>query len=846
MVEQKEFSVSGKNNANISRGNVKELRKDYFIDILHIFVLFAFAFTQPLFELLSRNIEFFVARQSEPVDIFSFILILCVLLPLPVVVIEVIAGLFGQRVRKSIHGFMVAILLAIIALAVLKKLLDLPGITLIAGAAILGITGSVVYLRFRPVRMFFTCLSPALLIFPCIFLWNSSVSKVLFPEKDPSSFSINIDNPPSLIMIIFDEFPVISLMNEKCKIDPVLYPNFAALSQDAYWFRNATSVGGSTLQIVPGILSGLYPDKSRMPTAADYPDNVFTLLGGSYDMKIFETHTMLCPETLCGNKKRHQPLAQRMCSMLSDLSAVYLHMVLPSDLTSGLPIVTQNWKHFWGDNKGNKNDVSDDEGLAHKHKDRALLFAEFVESITISDKPTFYFLHIVLPHVPWEYLPSGKRYTKVGIPGLNIKKELWGDNEWLVIQGYQRHLLQVGFVDKLVGDLLDRLKVLNLYDRSLIVITADHGVNFWPNKSRRCPLWKIDPMCSLGVPLFIKTPTQHEGIISDHNVKTIDILPTIADILDIRLLGPVDGHSALNSSLLGETGLAAKYETLERKFSLFGSGSKPDGLFKIGPNHELTKLVGQHISNFNVINNDSIVINIQESLAYNFVDSKAMFVPTCIRGDIYSNKSINMPFNLAVAINGVIQAVTQSFDSEGKTAKFIAMVPESSLKGGKNDVEVFIAYNNSNGQFDLIHGKDQNQISYSLSLSDKILIRNSDSLYVKIIQGALSGSLDLAVSRDGHVLFAGWAADIKKSRLPDAIVAFINGEFFFSGKTGVNRPDVAKYYNDPDLQKAGFEFVVPFSIFKDKDNPEVRFFAIKGGVASELYYPKGYKWGKKS
>lgn len=838
MVEQKELSVNGKNNVNISRGYVKERRKDYFIDILHIFVLFAFAFTQPLFELLSRNIEFFVARQSEPVDIFSFILILCVLLPLPVVVIEVIAGLFGQRVRKSIHGFMVAILLAIIALAVLKKLLDLPGITLIAGAAILGITGSVVYLRFRPVRMFFTCLSPALLIFPCIFLWNSSVSNVLFPEKDPSSFSINIDNPPPLIMIIFDEFPVISLMNEKCKIDPVLYPNFAALSQDAYWFRNTHTVSGSTMQAVPAILSGLCPDKSRiLPMAAYYRQSLFTLLGNSYEMRVIEPYTMICPEMLCGCKKDLQPFVQRMQSMLLDLSFVYLHMILPSKFTTNLPIITQDWKSFWVETKGGE----------VLENDRAAEFREFINSITMSDKPVLYFLHSVIPHLPWEYLPSGKRYNMRGTPGLDIKKEQWGNNEWLVVQGYQRHLLQVGFADKLIGDLFARLKSLNLYDQSLIVITADHGANFWPNKSRRGKL-KQHPMGILGIPLFIKAPNQKEGIISDRKASSIDILPTIADILKVSLPLPVDGHSLIDfsSSVKKDNCAVNECSILKQKLYIFGPGGNPDNLFKIGPNHELTKLVGQHISNFNVINNDSIVINIQESLAYNFVDSKAMFVPTCIRGDICSNKSINMPFNLAVAINGVIQAVTQSFDNEGKTAKFIAMVPESSLKGGKNDVEVFIAYNNSNGQFDLIHGKDQNQISYTLSLSDKILIRNSDSLYVKIIQGALGGSLDLAVFRDGHVLFAGWAADIKKSRLPDTIVAFINGEFFFSGKTGVDRPDVAKYYNDPDLQKAGFEFVVPFSIFKDKDNPEVRFFAIKGGVASELNYPKGYKWGKKS
>ena len=49
------------------------------------------------------------------------------------------------------------------------------------------------------------------------------------------------------------------------------------------------------------------------------------------------------------------------------------------------------------------------------------------------------------------------------------------ENPWLPIQGYQRYLLQLGFVDQLIGRLMDRLREEHLYDRSLIVVTADHG-----------------------------------------------------------------------------------------------------------------------------------------------------------------------------------------------------------------------------------------------------------------------------------------------------------------------------------------------------------------------------------
>ncbi len=44
-------------------------------------------------------------------------------------------------------------------------------------------------------------------------------------------------------------------------------------------------------------------------------------------------------------------------------------------------------------------------------------------------------------------------------------------------------------------------------------------------------------------PLLIKRPFQHTGRISDRHVRTMDILPTIADVLGIRMPWRVDGVS---------------------------------------------------------------------------------------------------------------------------------------------------------------------------------------------------------------------------------------------------------------------------------------------------------------
>ena len=540
-----------KPDSNITQDKPVNKKSDFLIDALHIFVLFGFALAQPLFDLMSQYAAFFVARKSEPIDIILLIFILCLVLPGIGVLFELLATVFGRRFRKAFHWFMVATLSVVIVLQVLNKIFEFPGILLIIMASVLGVAATIAYVRLRPARIFLTVLSPAILIFPGLFLFNSPVQRVVFPEKDPSAIEIKIDRPAPIIMVVFDEFPVTSLMDEDGKIDPIRYPNFASLARDAYWFRNTKAVYATTLHEVPAILSGSYPGPSRMPTAAEYPHTLFTLLGSSYEMNVFETHTTLCPEKICGDAQRAKGLSQRMASMLTDVSIVYLHLILPGNFAAKLPNVNRVWKDFLGEpTKASPVKKLDTDVKAPKkpsYKDRPGLFMEFVKSIKTSDKPTLNFIHIVLPHIPWSYLPSGKTYGKTRIPGLNLKMntDTWGDDEWLVIQGYQRHLLQVGLVDSLLGRLLSRLKALDLYDRSLIVIAADHGCNFMAGKSRRGVL-EENPRGVLGIPLLIKAPYQRKGVISDHKGRTIDILPTMADILGISIPWPVDGLSLIN------------------------------------------------------------------------------------------------------------------------------------------------------------------------------------------------------------------------------------------------------------------------------------------------------------
>ena len=56
----------------------------------------------------------------------------------------------------------------------------------------------------------------------------------------------------------------------------------------------------------------------------------------------------------------------------------------------------------------------------------------------------------MLPHSPWRYLPSGRRYSVRAAPAWG-SDEVWTDNQAAVDQSWQRHLLQLGYADRVLG-----------------------------------------------------------------------------------------------------------------------------------------------------------------------------------------------------------------------------------------------------------------------------------------------------------------------------------------------------------------------------------------------------------
>ncbi len=681
------------------------------VPVAHIFVLSGFAVAQPIFDLLSRQAQFFVAHDSQPVELALMALGLSLLLPLALVVPARLAALLGATLGRWLHGALVAALSGLIALQVLKRLApSLAPAAAIAGAAALGVLAAIAYGRWAVCRSFLTVLSPATLLFPLLFLFASPVRELVLPP------TVGVAGGPaadaaSVVMVAFDELPLTSLLDASGQVDPVRYPNFAALARDSHWFRDTTTAAKKTIVAMPIILSGRMPERrGLLAQASDHPDNLFTWLGGAgYRLNVLETFTRLCPQTLCSTPARSRgPLGQRLDDLASDLVVVYLHLIVPEALKVHLPAVENRWSHFTDTTVASRlARMAGDSPVAfvasaRRQDDDASMVAAFLEQVVANDRPALHFIHILQPHAPWTYLPSGKHYGERLFFPHDRPGEGWNrHDEWEVIQRFQRHLLQVGYADRLLGQVVARLKQQELYDPALIVLVADHGATFRVGAPIR-NVSRNQPADVLNVPFFLKLPGQAQPEWRDGGVRTVDVMPTVADALDLALPWPSGGHSALGSgsaarSRIGFRGKswniaelrASRARSVARKLRLFGSGARPGGLFGIGRRADL---LGRRLADLGIApaaGGPGVTVDVNEPWSFEELDPSAPYLPARISGQVRFPRSRDRFMELAVAIDGTVEAVTRTVRHDGDRARFSAMVPERALRAGDPRIEVF-------------------------------------------------------------------------------------------------------------------------------------------------------------
>lgn len=672
--------------------------------ILSCVVLFVFAVAQPLLDLLGRNAEFFLARAAPQIDILLLALMLTLGVPL-------LIGLAVAGIRKIhsptgtvVHGVVLAILGAILALQIVSitPAAGFPAWLEMVLAGATGVLLAVAFYRYEALRSVgrYAAIAPVVIL--GLFLFGSSVSQLVFASSEVARPSqITVENPAPIVMVIFDEFPVASLMDGDGNIEEDVYPGFARLAEDGTWFRNAVTVQQQTENSLPAILSGTNPPMDKLPTAGDHPFTLFTLLADSYDLHVQEAVTDLCPEYACKNTTRPVgPVAERWRALVDDLRIVSGHLFLPDDMADHLPPVDTTWSNFSGGEGGDEVDITARFQELTYSADRRLPVAQFIQNVgTTGDEPRLFFLHALVPHGPWTYLPSGQTYPSPGAaPG--SKSPGWGDDVWLVDQAYQQHLAQVGYVDGVIGDLIARLEEAGLYDDTMIIVLADHGITVRPGVPHRRVATENTVGDIAAIPLFIKRPHQEQGGIDDYRAETIDVLPTIASVLGIELPWMTDGMSLFGNDrperaesriegsegtiVFGTDGSEAR-AVAARKIDHFGTGG-PFGLAP--PGH--ADLLGRRIEEFDVRPDGDVAATVRDLNAFGVVDLDGPSLPAWISGTIRRSDSRGGDLVLAIAVNGRIAAVTRSSETDDGKTEYGAMIPPDAFVDGENDIDLVL------------------------------------------------------------------------------------------------------------------------------------------------------------
>ncbi|MFP3914445.1 MAG: sulfatase-like hydrolase/transferase [Actinomycetota bacterium] len=665
----------------------------------------AFALGQPLLDLVGRNPEFFIARRFPAPDI---VVLAAGLLAAPAVLALPILALrrAGPVAAGAVHLVVLALLAAVAAATVL----------LAAGAgtwawplffvvtALLGVGLAAAYARFGVVQSGVAILGLAPLVFGIWFATATPVSGILSSGRSDVPEAADASRPVPVVMVVFDEFPLASVMLQDGSLNREGFPALSRLAEDGTWYRNAVGVHQQTEEAVPAMLVGREVDDGSIPTTGDHPFTLFSLLSEEYDVQAVENVTRLCPEYICGNVS--QPVeepARRWRSVAVDLAVVYGHMVLPEDLTGELPPIDQGWGRFRPAAAAGGEDFDIIERFVDEvSQDRRRDLGRFLDTFeTPGEEPPLRFAHFLYPHHPWELTADGRIHGAGRPPGRDSVG--WGDDEYLVAQGWQRHLIQARWADTMLGRVLDRMEEEGWYEEAMVVVVADHGITVRPGTEHQRTVTDETFGSIAYIPLFVKYPSSFAeaptpGTVDDARAETIDILPTVTEVIGVDVPWQTDGLSLTweevrggrSSSVMRGTqgpvqippGIDALMEVVEAHTAWFPDGDP----YRLTP-PGWQALLGTDVRGGVDQSDLSLTLDQTELLAEYRPGGEP--VPSFLSGTVAVPGSGGRDAIVAVAVDDEVVAVTRSYAANDGTPRWEAMIDPAHLDRSR-DVEVWL------------------------------------------------------------------------------------------------------------------------------------------------------------
>ena len=187
--------------------------------------------------------------------------------------------------------------------------------------------------------------------------------------------------------------------------------------------------------------------------------------------------------------------------------------------------------------------------------DKAL---EFMESR--KKEPFALFLSWNPPHPPFEKIPEkyydlyrdlepdyspnveGDRFdNQTGEPGVKSRKEL--------DEAIRCYYAAVTGLDEQFGRIITWLKENELYDQTIVLLTADHGEHLGAHGYVGKHTWYEE---SINVPFMLSYPEKIPVGHNDISMETVDIFPTLLGLMDITIPPSVEGRCLADWLICGK------------------------------------------------------------------------------------------------------------------------------------------------------------------------------------------------------------------------------------------------------------------------------------------------------
>ncbi|MGK2931766.1 MAG: sulfatase-like hydrolase/transferase, partial [Solirubrobacterales bacterium] len=608
----------------------------------------------PVFQHLDAGPETLTVIEARGLDLLVFTVLVTFVAPTLIFGIELLVSrLASNRAARVFHAGILGLLIGLVLWQILQEHPALAMLALIAAA----VAFTVFYLKLEFLRTFSFLLGIATPVVLLLFLSSYPVRDEVLPgEKALAAQSTTSETP--VVMIVLDELPLPLLLDSKGNLDEELLPGLKPLARQTTWYPRTLAVGDQTLSALPSIMTGedaAKGDERPPPGLPGYPDNLCTITeAAGYRVRAQEEITDLCPR-VSGRLDRLAALLRSGFTPKSEVDGSRPDRISPGET------VEKVVKKFTDRHPAPPSVF----GFA-----RADYARNFTAGLDDSNK-SFDFLHLILPHAPFQYTESGQGYASLVFGDTGTQKALEDpESEAESAKHMQQNLTQTAFTMKLIGETIRKMNELGTWDESLFVVTADHGASFKVGSSRRT-IREANAGWMLPVPLFIKYPGQTKGEVDRRLVSSKDITPTVLDVLGLEPSPRATGHSLLDAPgthpdpeelevtstdevdlTLGVKEIEAlKREAVLMKARAFGSGSlyapggRPELLGEsVKGNGEWQSLEAEYLTGGPEIE----------------ADPKGLFVPVYVQANLPGVTSD--PGAIAVTVNGKVAATSRAWE----------------------------------------------------------------------------------------------------------------------------------------------------------------------------------------